>query len=285
MTGGILHPLKRVNTMSPRALRQAATEFPKGSVSVQWLSEFVRSHGGQLAHKTTAEVSEQHLKPNTKAKQCAYIRLAEERTADGHPSVGIATFFVSHAWQYKFLDLAEVIIEWGQTVPTPTYVWLDIFSVNQHAPEQPPEWWDSTFRTAVGELGHTLLVLAPWDKPVALSRVWCLWEILCTIDEGADLTVLLPSNEKRRLTEELAKDLDQVAITVADVDAERAEAFKAEDKKRIFEAIQRVLPKGFLDLNEKVKERLRQWTFYAGEEVGRTPIFLSHPGVNHVFTV
>jgi hypothetical protein len=87
------------------------------------------------------------------------------------------------------------------------------------------------------------------------------------------------------LTEELAKDLDQVAITVADVDAERAEAFKAEDKKRIFEAIQRVLPKGFLDLNEKVKERLRQWTFYAGEEVGRTPIFLSHPGVNHVFTV
>ena len=38
------------------------------------------------------------------------------------------------------------------------------------------------FKTAVAAFGHTLLVLAPWQDPVVLTRSWCLWEIYCILE-------------------------------------------------------------------------------------------------------
>lgn len=177
--------------------------------------------------------------------------------------------FVSatQAWAYDFLTMAATVISWGRAQRGTVYAWLDVFAVNQHAPEQPAEWWDSTFRLAVGELGHTLLVLTPWNSPLALTRVWCLWEILCTIEQGAQLTVLLPEDEKACLAEALeAGDLGHVQEELAQVDAQRAEARLGADRQRIFEAVQRLLPRGFLDLNDKVKQCLRDWTCRVGRE-------------------
>ena len=201
------------------------------------------------------------LKPHTEPLRRSFVELIEgkvidgqrEVTRDGHPAVGEAKFFVSHAWQYKFLDMAEAIIDWGRTVDAPAYVWLDIVSVNQHAPEKPPEWWDSTFKSAVGDLGHTLLVLAPLDKPLALTRVWCLWEVLCTIDTEAYLSVVLTTQQRQRLTDELVLDLDKVMTTVANVDTAKAKAFHDRDKDRIFEAIKRVL--ALLRRGDRVRRR------------------------------
>lgn len=183
-----------------------AAEFPKRTVSVLWLERFVAQYEAELRGKKTSEVSELLLKPRTASKRVAYVDLLEgEHMDDGTPAVDQATCFVSHAWSTDFLDLCECTIAWakargGEQVP---YVWLDVFAVNQHQGDMPPEWWDTTFRAAVGALGHTLLVLTPWDKPVAVSRVWCLWEILCTVDQGCELTVLMPEREKRAFVEAL----------------------------------------------------------------------------------
>lgn len=246
-----------------------AAQFPKKTVSVRWLERFVATNAEELRGKKTSEVSELLLKPRTLGAGIAYVDLLEgELMDDGSPAVDEATCFVSHAWSTQFLDLCECIITWAKTrvgdeVP---YVWLDVFAVNQHQGDMPAEWWDTTFRTAVGALGHTLLVLTPWDKPVAISRVWCLWEILCTIDQGCELTVLMPESQRRSFAEALKSDLDGVQHKVAAVDAEHAQAYEEEDRRRIFAEI-RKLKRGFLDINNKVKERLRQWTFEAGVKV------------------
>jgi tetratricopeptide (TPR) repeat protein len=237
-------------------------------VSVLWLEHFIRENKGELRGKQTSEVSEVILKPRTKGARVAYVELLKDEHVGGFPAVAEATCFVSHAWSTDFLDLCECTITWAKTrgddeVP---YVWLDVFAVNQHQAAMPPQWWDTTFRNAVGALGHTLLVLTPWDKPVAVSRVWCLWEILCTVDQGCELTVLMPEREKRSFVEALKSSLDDVQQKVAAVDAEHAQAFDAEDRRRIFAEI-RKLDRGFLDINNKVKDRLRQWTFEAGMSV------------------
>ena len=39
-----------------------------------------------------------------------------------------------------------------------------------------------------------------------------------------------------------------------------------DDKTKIFAAIRQLLPRGFLDLENLVKERLREWTMEAAEE-------------------
>ena len=267
-------PPQKLRIRAQSSMEREAAKFPTRTVSVAWLSQFVEHNREKLTTPpaapppdwgTTSWVSETLLKPHTKQERCCYVDLVGGAlTSDGHPAVGEAKFFVSHAWGYRFLDMAEAIIEWGRTATAPAYVWLDIVSVNQHGEPQPPAWWDSTFRSAVGDLGHTLLVLAPWDKPLALTRVWCLWEILCTVDTGAELSVVLTAQERQRLTEELARDLDNVMTTVANVDAAKADAFLEDDKERIFAAIERVLPKGFDQLNEKVKDRLKQWIFESG---------------------
>ena len=68
----------------------------------------------------------------------------------------------------------------------------DVFVGSQHrAAELPQAWWTQAFRQAVVDIGHTVLVLQPWDAPVPLTRSWCLWEIYCTLDGGAELHIAL----------------------------------------------------------------------------------------------
>lgn len=115
-------------------------QFPTLTVSVLWLADFVERNRTQLEGLTTSEVSAKLLKPETRGPQCAYTELLRGKTlANGSPCVAMANYFVSHAWGGLFLDTAEAIISWNQQqqFPGEAYVWLDIFSVNQHAPSQP----------------------------------------------------------------------------------------------------------------------------------------------------
>lgn len=51
----------------------------------------------------------------------------------------------------------------------------DLFVVGQHeAAVLPAKWWSDTFQQAVAGIGHTVLVLQPWNAPLPLTRSWCL---------------------------------------------------------------------------------------------------------------
>ena len=115
---------------------------------------------------TTGDVCFEIVKPATAARKCAY---AELDAAPGES--GQATAFVSHAWSYPFDWLISALEEAG--LPKKTLFWIDIAVVNQHKhADHGFDWWSSTFRNAVAEIGHTLLVLAPWHAPVTLKRAW-----------------------------------------------------------------------------------------------------------------
>jgi hypothetical protein len=92
-----------------------------------------------------------------------------------------ANVFLSFAYTNNFCELVDALENHLQTTNSNTFFWFDVFVNNQWvAAEKSFEWWATTFRTAVCDIGETLLFLEPWDNPVMLTRAWCLYEISCS---------------------------------------------------------------------------------------------------------
>ena len=106
---------------------------------------------------------------------------ADPRTAG---FIGRPTHFVSHAHTYKILELVGGLKSFASALPADeaerVFFWIDGFSIDEHQGfygdkgEDNSEQWASTFKEAVRQMGNTVMVLAPWDHPVVLTRMWCL---------------------------------------------------------------------------------------------------------------
>ena len=117
--------------------------------------------------------------PNTYSL-CARMA-ADPRTAR---FIGRPTHFVSHAHTYKILELVGGLKNFASALPADeaerVFFWIDGFSIDEHQGfygdkgEHNSEQWASTFKEAVRQMGNTVMVLAPWDHPVVLTRMWCL---------------------------------------------------------------------------------------------------------------
>ena len=131
--------------------------------------------------------------------------------------------------------------------------------VNQHATGAlPQEWWSTAFADGIKFIGHTCLVLSPWRDPLPLTRAWCLWEILKTVESrGAMLTIQLPPSEAASFEEALRRDFASIATSLSKIDVRRAEAFKEEDRRMIHTAVEAGV--GFTALNHVVSGELREW--------------------------
>jgi len=111
---------------------------------------------------------------------CARMK-ADPRTTH---FIGRPTHFVSHAHTYKVQDLVGAVKNFASTLPPDeaerVFFWIDGFSIDEHQGfygdkgEDNSEQWANTFKNAVQKMGNTVMVLAPWDNPVVLTRMWCL---------------------------------------------------------------------------------------------------------------
>ena len=144
---------------------------PPGTKAPRADNSFRERHAGEPL--TTADVCNEIVKPATASRRCEWIKLPTTSAAE----IGQATHFVSHAWKYDFEELVSALE--AARLPSSCRLWVDCLVVNQHVNNDAGfEWWSSTFRTTLSRIGSTLLVLAPWDAPTALARVWCLFTLL-----------------------------------------------------------------------------------------------------------
>lgn len=231
--------------------------FPKLGSKLSVFDDFIARCGGReaLVDKTTTEVCEQFLKPMTAASggqsYCDFL-IAEGRCAG---AVQKATVFISHAWKFQFLDVVNAILFHFKSSPD-VVVWFDMFSNNQHAAvELPFYWWETTFREAIGDFKHTVMVLTPWDNPIPLTRAWCLFEVFQTVATNSRFEVAMSESETKRFLEQL--DTTSYMKMLSNIDLEKSEAFMADDKRRIFKVVQDGV--GFHGLNTMVLEVLRGW--------------------------
>ena len=187
-----------------------------------------------------------------KSSYCDYLKT---RDSD---SVGDAQVFISHAWKYAFLDVVDTLQYHFRDNPD-TIIWFDLYSNNQHsAPDLDFHWWSTTFKSAIEQFNHTVLILSPWNDPVPLTRAWCLFEIYCTAACKCRFDVAISPSDQKALIEATSKDAtESINVMLATVDTRKSEAWNPADKNRIFDAVERTV--GFDGINKLVFERLRDW--------------------------
>ena len=224
-----------------------------------------------LGLSSTTEVCNGLIKPRTEEQKCAYVdTLPADAVAD-------ATVFVSHAWRYDLADSIDVMEQHEKEHPGSVF-WFDLVMNNQHGTaERPFEWWCHTFQHSIEQIGTVVLVLAPWRRPIPLTRSWCLFEIMCSLNAGrekVDFRIMLPTEQGRAFTNSLIEDHEGALRALSDVRTEESEAFLQSDREMIFKAVEASI--GFQKLNSLVNEQMRLWFVQQGikgtkqlEESGR----------------
>eukprot|EP01047_Picozoa_sp_COSAG01_P039441 COSAG01_NODE_3260_length_6337_cov_11.824784_3_plen_895_part_00 len=151
--------------------------------------------------------------------------------------IGRPTHFVSHAHTYKALEFIDALKNFVDTLEPgeaeQVFFWIDGFSIDEHQgfygnkAEDNSEQWADVFKQAIQKMGNTVMVMSPWSDPVVLTRMWCLWEMYCTVATESTFHVCLGPAEQQELEAALLKDHTVVveAFRKGDgIDVEKAEA-------------------------------------------------------------
>ena len=220
---------------------------------------------------TTFQVVQKVVIPATKEKQNTYVELIESQNKSN------PTHFVSHSWSYPIWSLIEGLVMHQlncdrsvlytlsldnilrklDSIENPNYYWVDIFNKNQHIVNS--EGTIVELAESIRKPGKTVLILHPTDK-WALNRVWCLFEVLNTIQLRATLDVGLSFRFVDLIEHERINDLnDKKEIPWNDLkryqmlqklDVRTADATVAADKEMIFKQVQESI--GFEHMNDMV---------------------------------
>lgn len=250
-----------------RVLADALRVADGAPIGVSW--SFVQTFVASLPKdaintKTTTDLCNEYVIPRTKAAESAYIELPEFQS-ESKMYFGRATVFVSHAWKYMFCDPLSVMEEYEAQHPG-TFFWFDLFINNQNcAASLPREWWSTTFKDSIRLIGAVVVVMAPWDTPVPVTRAWCLWEIMCALTQDGVLFIArFPPAQRLAFRSAVRDDWERVAAALPRVDVERAEAFKASDREFILATVAGTI--GFAAVNERVRGIMQTWMIAAVED-------------------
>ena len=182
--------------------------FAKEGVRLSYFSDFITSCGGYdaLRDLTTTDVCNRFVKPMTAATKCSVCELLRY---ENNAVLAASNVFISHAWKYKFLNVVDAVrfsLTGGDLSRENDFVvWFDLFTNCQHGLDQPPpfSWWCNTFKMAIEEIGHTVMVLSPWRDPVTLTRAWCLVELYATADCESRFSIAMSSEESVRFISDM----------------------------------------------------------------------------------
>ena len=247
-------------------MKSSSIPFPKHGIRLSHLPNILEIFGGRegLIGLTTTEVSEKIVKPLTAESKLSVCEYLEKINHNAYAPE--STVFLSHAWKYQFLDVVDAIIEHFQDRSNreqiredEIIIWFDIFSNNQHqAVLLDFTWWSTTFFSAIEQFHYTVVVLAPWQNPIPFTRVWCLFELFCTVKTKSKLEIALTKQEKGIFLQQMIQYPTKYAEEMlATIDCRNSDCFIPEDKVRIFAAIQETV--GFEALNGLVIQRLQAW--------------------------
>eukprot|EP00928_Gymnodinium_smaydae_P061315 TRINITY_DN4541_c0_g1_i4.p1 TRINITY_DN4541_c0_g1~~TRINITY_DN4541_c0_g1_i4.p1 ORF type:complete len:603 (-),score=85.92 TRINITY_DN4541_c0_g1_i4:229-2037(-) len=208
-------------------------------------------------NRTTGEV--QGVAPPGTTCYCEYLL----ETSGCCDAVSRPTGFLSHAWQFKFASVIQVLKEYmssNSSESIPSVFWFDVFTVDQHATQTLPlEWWGSTFKEAISMLGHTVMMFSPWSSPLPLKRAWCLWEMYCTVQGGAKFTVALGSSDHAAFEDALLKDGHKSLLdALSNINVAEAAADNPKDHEMIMKAVE-ATPDGYSGFNALAMAEMRRW--------------------------
>ena len=121
-----------------------------------------------------------------------------------------------------------------------TYVWYDIFCVNQHDTRH--AFVFEPLRNAIVQADHVEMFLEKWDDPATLSRVWCIDELRMAMLHGKEVKIIMPQQamdtfRQRAEDEGVVKTIAEIERIVQRISIEHASATNYEDRQTIFSNI------------------------------------------------
>jgi len=201
-------------------------------------------------------------------KGAAYVHSIHDPDA-----VGTAEIMLSYAWGYTIGDIVDTLKEYCKKIskdPKDVYVWICCFCVNQHrvielkkeGKDIPFEDFRKVFNDRVTRIGHIVTMMAPWDAPVYLTRIWCVFEIYTANKTGSKVTIAMPSSERKRFIDGLRSEdgqsqIDTLFSTLGKTDVKKAEASVESDRTSILRIIEDGV--GYGGFNNTVSGLLKDW--------------------------
>ena len=178
------------------------------------------------------------------------------------------THFVSHAhtmgWEETLSSLESYVSKLPPEEVATMYFWIDGFAIDQHECQYSPPSiddnsaaWAQTFEKAIRDMGQVVMVLNPWNDPLVLSRLWCLWELHSAISTGSIFRICMSPKQEVAFRSSLLEDSGNTAIlTLSGIDVNKAQG-NPKDEAMIMGAI-RASPGGTEALNAAAVEQLRE---------------------------
>ena len=235
---------------------------PVSRLGISWsaLQAFCTKNKERLRGKTTLQVRDEIIKELTASRKSSYSEVFAEPGA-----FGPANLFVSHAWSYNFMeDLIDGLcasLEQQQAPLEGWFLWIDIFVVCQWV--DPPKARDSVaaaqnfkifsqaFLNVLKEIGRAVFILSPWDRPVWMERVWCLFEFYVVWLHQLQFEFIMPPSQSKRFLVSLGEEQSDFLNLVSRMDIQKASAYSQYDEHQIKGLVQTDLG-GFSKLNESV---------------------------------
>ena len=229
-----------------RRLGRLVDELPGGRQSLAGLEMYKLWRGGVL----------DPLSDPTKPSLC------ERLQAEGDAGVGIATWFVSYTAKEIFLDLLdalEIFFE-GEAQGLDTVVWFSLAS-KRPLPQCPTQddygTLKAVFKCAIESTRNLVMFMSTWDKPRALTKAWCLWELYCGCSCGGRVEFALPRAQRVQLMEVMRSNPATFFDIIAALRSENSTATNDSFREAVFAAIPAEV--GFSGLDAMVRCALWDW--------------------------
>jgi len=180
--------------------------------------------------------------------------------------VGKADIMLSYAWGDSIGDIVDTLVGYcteANLNQKNTFVWICCLCSNQHSDKIVPlDNFRLVFDWRMKEIGHVLVVMAPWQSPTYLTRVWCLFEIFMATENGCNVTITMPTRERNKFMSSMRSDggVDQVSnlfTALGSIDITKADALQESHRKNILHLIKNEV--GYDNFNVKVSGLMRKW--------------------------
>ena len=219
---------------------------------------------------------EKYVVKQTLRWECSFTELLKAHPNHNHAVKEKAEYFVSFAYFTDFETLLDALDRFRKKKrdEEDLFVWNSIFTLNQHFGRThdenfvakvvyPKGWFKNAFQECIPSIGNMLFLMSPLKKPVALERLWCIYELcLAILDENCTLDVILSEEDEQELIDNLLVSSQSVLNYINRVKAESASSLNPDQEKKLRMQIEQ-FPRSYAAIDEGIRDRLREWFAHA----------------------
>lgn len=261
--------LKTVRPFKPR--EDFARYVPTQGISLN----FIMTNLGELQAVENMYDLEHYILRITQRDHCSFAELLEQHETFKNCVKPNAEYFISFAYSTSFQTILSALEKFRRKLNVKDIsVWISILTINQHfgraknelAPiVYPKSWFKNAFETCIVRLRKVLFVMSPIHNPVALQRLWCIYELYLTVlYEGCTLDVILSEEDERSFIDGLLEDTESILKYINVIDAAAAKSSNPAQEMKLRERIEGETG-GYDKINNEVRDKLRSWFAHAAK--------------------